>query len=153
MAKTVVTPQGYGKPAAPYSLATKSGNLVFVSGMVSINEKGELVGAGDIRAQTRQVLNNIRAAVVAAGGGLPDVTKTTIYLPDLADYAGMNEVYREFFAAEPPARATVQAGLIKPEFLIEIEAIAVVGGAAPVRRTTARHAPRNSKKAGSKKRK
>ena len=92
-----------------------------------MNQHGEIVGRGDIAAQTRQALENIKAIVETVGGTLRDVTRTTVYLTDLANYNGMNEVYRTYFAVEPPARATVRVDLANPDFLIEIEATAVLG--------------------------
>jgi reactive intermediate/imine deaminase len=107
-------------------MATKSGELVFVAGIVALDENGEMVGKDDVRAQTRQVLENIKALVTAAGGSLSDVNKTTVYITDFSNYAGMNEVYAEYFSEAPPARATVRADLFNPDLLVEIDAIAVV---------------------------
>jgi reactive intermediate/imine deaminase len=125
--KTVITPDGVGAPKAPLSLGIRDGELVFASGQVALNGTGELVGKGDIRAQTTQVLENVKAVVEAAGGTLEDVAKTTIYLVDFADYAEMNEVYARYFPQDPPARATVRADLVNPDFLVEIDAFAVLG--------------------------
>jgi len=127
MAKTVISSPKLAKPGGPYSQATRSGNLVFIAGTVATNALGEVVGAGDIRAQTRQTLENIKAAVEATGGTLRDITRTTVYLTDFANYSGMNEVYAMYFPGDPPARATVRADLVSPTFLIEIEATAVLG--------------------------
>jgi reactive intermediate/imine deaminase len=107
-------------------MATTAGNLVFVADIVALDASGNIVGKGDIKAQTRQVLENIKELVAAAGGTLSDVTKTTVYLTDFGNYASMNEVYREYFANSPPARATVKVELFNPSFLVEIDAIAVV---------------------------
>jgi 2-iminobutanoate/2-iminopropanoate deaminase len=85
------------------------------------------VGKGDIRAQTRQALENIKALVEAAGGTLMDVTQLTVYLTDLANGSGMNEVYRTYFPVDPPARATVRVDLGHPDFLVEIQGTAVIG--------------------------
>ena len=87
---------------------------------------GNVVGAGDVRAQTRQVLENIRDVLAAAGGSLEDIVYNMIFLADLDDYQAMNEVYGSYFQENPPARACVQAGLVKPEFLVEIAATAVI---------------------------
>ncbi len=87
---------------------------------------GNVVGAGDVRAQTRQVLENIRDVLEAAGGSLEDIVYNMIFLADLGDYQAMNEVYGSYFPDNPPARACVQAGLVKPEFLVEIAATAVI---------------------------
>jgi reactive intermediate/imine deaminase len=126
MTKEVVSAPKVATPPAPISMATKAGNLVFVAGIVALDASGNIVGKGDIKAQTRQVLENIKELVAAAGGTLSDVTKTTVYLTDFGNYASMNEVYREYFTNSPPARATVKVELFNPSFLVEIDAIAVV---------------------------
>jgi reactive intermediate/imine deaminase len=126
MTKEVVSALKVATSPAPISMATKAGNLVFVAGIVALDASGNIIGDDDIKAQTRQVLENIKELVGAAGGSLSDVTKTTVYLTDFGNYAGMNEVYREYFAKSPPARATVKVELFNPRFLVEIDAIAVV---------------------------
>jgi len=88
--------------------------MLFVAGVVAFDASGYLVGDGDIKAQTRQVLENIKELVFAAGGSLPGVTKTTVYLTGFANYAGMNEVDCEYFAEAPPAPATVKVELCGP---------------------------------------
>ncbi len=123
---TSINPSTVFVPPAPLSAGIRAGGLVYVSGQVPTDSRGGTVGMGDIRQQTRQVLENIKAIVEGAGGGLPDVVKTTVYLVDLAEYAGMNEVYAQYFPNDPPARATVRADLLNAEFLLEIDAIAVV---------------------------
>jgi reactive intermediate/imine deaminase len=100
---------------------------LFIAGTVATNDRGEVVGKGDIKAQTKQALENIKAVIEAAGGTLQDVTKATVYLTDLGGYSGMNEVYKTYFSTDPPARATVRTDLVSPDFMIEIEAIAVIG--------------------------
>lgn len=112
---------------APYSPAVRWGDLIFVSGAVPIDPAtGESVGADDIGAQTTQVLTNIRETLRAAGSSLEQVVKTTVYLTNSTMVPGMNEAYRALFPGHLPARSTVQVGpLARPEFLIEIEAIAV----------------------------
>ncbi len=126
MPKQVIVSPKVATSTLPLSQATRAGNLLFIGGAVSLNARGELVGKGDIRAQTRQALENIKAIVETAGGTLRDVTQTTVYLTDLAHYAPMNEVYASYFPVEPPARATVRVGLANRDFLIEITAIAVL---------------------------
>ena len=128
MAKSVLSSPKIAKVAgAPYSSGTKVGNLLFTAGMVSLNEKGEIVGRGHIRAQTRQVLDNVKAIVEAGGGKMTDIAKTTVYITDLANFAAMNEVYKTYFPTDPPARATVKADLVNKDFLVEIDAFAVIG--------------------------
>jgi reactive intermediate/imine deaminase len=126
MPKPCFDPPELPKAIGPYSWATRHGNLVFLAGTASIGPDGKLVGEGDIRKQTEVTIENLRAAVTAAGGTLSDIVKTTVYLGDVSDYAGMNEVYRRFFAEGPPARATLITGFVVPGLLVEIEAIAAL---------------------------
>ena len=126
MAGQPVLPKGSPPPLAPYSPGFRSGSLVCTAGMLSMDGAGNVVGAGDVRAQTRQVLENIRDVLEAAGGSTEDIVYNMIFLADLGDYQAMNEVYGSYFPENPPARACVQAGLVKPEFLVEIAATAVI---------------------------
>ena len=114
-------------PAAvgPYSQAIKTDNFLFISGQIPINPATNMI-SGDIQAQTRQVLDNLRAVLAAAGGSLSDIVKTTVFLKSLNDFASMNEVYRQYFIDCPPARSTVEVSGIPKGALVEIEAIAVV---------------------------
>ena len=120
----VIVPKGSPPPLAPYSPAAKAGNAVYVSGTLALDSEGKLVGAGDVKAQTRQVLETIKSVLEAAGGSLKDVTFNHIFLADMITYADMNEVYREYFPTNPPARYCICADLVKPEFLVEIASIA-----------------------------
>ncbi|MGE0797944.1 MAG: Rid family hydrolase [Lautropia sp.] len=126
MPRTPLVPKGSAPPLAPYSPGVKSGNMVFVSGVLPMDAKGATVGRGDVRAQTRQVIESIRAILEAGGATLDDVTMNTIILKDLSDYAAMNSVYAEYFGRNPPARYCIRADLVKPDFLVEIASIAVV---------------------------
>ena len=128
MAKISLQPSTIGVPAAPYVPGTKRGPFVFTAGQVALNREGSLVGKGDVKAQTRQVLENVQAVLEEGGATLADVMKTTVFLADMSHFSGMNEVYSEFFGDEKPARSTVEARLARPEFLVEIEAIAVIAG-------------------------
>src|SRR5262245_34622122 len=126
MPKECFNPPELPKAIGPYSWATRHGNLVFLAGTAGIGLDGKLVGEGDIRKQTEVTLENLKVAVTAAGGTLNDIVKTTVYLGDVADYSGMNEVYRSYFPEEPPARATLITGFVVPGLLVEIEAIAAL---------------------------
>ena len=111
----------------PYSQAVRAGDLVFASGQIPIDPAtGEFV-AGGVAEQTEQVLRNLTAVFEAAGVGMNQVVKTTVFLADMDDFTAMNEVYGRFFSAEPPARATVQAARLPRDARVEIEAIAVIG--------------------------
>ena len=119
-----IIPKGSAPPLAPYSPGTKAGNAVYVSGTLALDSNGKVVGANDVKAQTKHVLETIKSVLEAAGGSLKDVTFNHIFLSDLANYAAMNEVYKEYFPANPPARYCIRADLVKPEFLVEIASIA-----------------------------
>jgi 2-iminobutanoate/2-iminopropanoate deaminase len=122
MTKRAIQPEGVARPKPPYSPVVVSGDHVYTAGQVAFDESGTPV-AGGIAAQARQVLDNLRSCLEAAGCGLEDVVKVNAFLADLADFDGYNAVYREYFAEPYPARTTVQAGL-PPGLLLEIEAVA-----------------------------
>jgi aminoacrylate peracid reductase len=124
MPKQVIIPPGAPPPIAPYSLGTKAGNVVYTSGLLPLDGQGNLIGPGDVRVQTRAVLENIKAVLKAAGGSLSDVAVSMIFLKDLKDFQAMNEVYGEYFKEEPPARWCIGCQLVKPEFLVEIQCVA-----------------------------
>jgi aminoacrylate peracid reductase len=124
MSYQVVVPEGSAPPLAPYSPGTKAGNVIYVSGTLALDSSGNLVGRGDVKAQTQQILETIKAVLEAAGGSLKDVAFNQIFLSDMSGYAAMNEVYREFFPENPPARYCIRADLVKPQFLVEIASIA-----------------------------
>ncbi|MFC2174983.1 RidA family protein [archaeon] len=113
-------------PAAvgPYSQAIKSGGFVFTAGQVALTPEGTLVNGG-IHAQTEQVIANLKAVLEQAGTSLHNVVKTTVYLADLNDFAGMNESYAQHFTSKP-ARSTVQVAKLPKAMLVEIDAIAVI---------------------------
>lgn len=116
-------------PVGPYNQAiSASGQMLFVSGQIPLNpSNGELVGAGDITQQTRQVLTNLKAILTAAGVTCENVVKTTVFLADMNDFATMNAVYSQYFAeATAPARACVQVSRLPKDVLVEIDCIAVV---------------------------
>jgi 2-iminobutanoate/2-iminopropanoate deaminase len=126
MGKTVVRTEKAPAPfqGAPYSQAIKAGGLVFVSGQIAVDPgHGDVVGA-TIQEQTRQVLDNLEAILAEAGSGMDRLVKTTVFLTNLDDFQGMNEVYAERVGENPPARATVEVGRLPSGALLEIEAIA-----------------------------
>jgi 2-iminobutanoate/2-iminopropanoate deaminase len=116
-------------PAAigPYSQAIRAGDFLFVSGQIPLDPATGALVDGDVRAQTRRVLENVSAIVAAAGASLGRVVKTTVYLVDMSDFPAMNEVYAGFFQAPAPARATVQVGRLPKDVRIEIDAVAHLG--------------------------
>ena len=110
---------------APYSQAIRVGDLVFVSGQLALRPgETELMG-GEIGPQTEQVFANLRAILEEAGSGLDRLVKTTVYLANLDDFAGMNEVYARHVGDRPPARSTVEVAKLPSGALVEIEAIAL----------------------------
>ncbi|MBL6974470.1 MAG: RidA family protein [Deltaproteobacteria bacterium] len=122
----VATPEA---PAAigPYSQAieTRAGRMAFLSGQIALDpDTGAMVG-GDVADETRQVLRNLDAVLIAAGMSRWNVARTTIYLADLGDFGTVNEIYAEFFGDHRPARATVQAAALPKGARVEIDAIAV----------------------------
>jgi 2-iminobutanoate/2-iminopropanoate deaminase len=126
MGKTVVRTDAAPAPfqGAPYSQAIKAGGLVFVSGQLALEPgHAEIVGS-TIQEQTEQVLTNLEAILAEAGSGLDRLVKTTVFLTDLADFPGMNEVYAKRVGQAPPARATVEVSGLPSGALVEIEAIA-----------------------------
>jgi 2-iminobutanoate/2-iminopropanoate deaminase len=125
MKKEVVVSDKIPKPIAPYSPGIKAGNFVFTSGQVAFDPMtGEIVGSTTAE-QTEQTLKNLSDVLEAAGSSLEHVIKTTVFLSDLNDFKEMNAVYGKFFQSNPPARSTVQAGLVL-ELKVEIEAIAII---------------------------
>ena len=124
MTKQIVHTDNAPQPVDTYSQAVKVGNLLLVSGQLPINpDSGELV-TGNFKERTRQVLNNLKNIVEAAGTNMNKVVKTNVYLTDLSNFAEVNEVYSEFFPSDPPARAAIQVSNLPLNTDIEIECIA-----------------------------
>ena len=130
MPKTVLRPKNLlfqPRPTYPYSPGATAAGWVFTAGQVAWDSTGTLVGIGDVRTQTRQVLANIASILAEAGAAMTDVLKCNVYLADIRNFQAMNEIFAEAFPQAPPARTTVQAALAEPEMLVEIEAIAYRG--------------------------
>src|ERR1700734_927052 len=124
MAKAILQPKEW-IPRGPFSLGTKVGNMVFIAGQISQDNDGKTIGSGDVKHQTRVVIEKMRLILAQASMALDDVVSTTVYLQNLSDYAGMNIIYSEFFERDFPARATVRAVLAGEGLLVEISGIAV----------------------------
>ncbi len=125
--KKVVKTSDAPKAVGPYSQAVEAGGFVFVSGQIPLEPKtGNIVHAG-IREQTWRVLENAKAVLAAAGCGMDDVVKVTIFLKDMSDFGAVNEVYATFFESDPPARSTIEAARIPKDALIEMDFIAYKG--------------------------
>ncbi|HYC48536.1 MAG TPA: pyrimidine utilization protein C [Burkholderiales bacterium] len=128
MAHTPINPPGSPPPMAPYSPAVKVGNVVYVSGVVPMDQEGKTASPGDCAAQTRHVLETIKTLVEAAGGTMADIAFNHVFLSDLKNYQAMNGVYREYFPKDPPARYCIRADLVRPDFLVEIASVAHLKG-------------------------
>jgi len=113
-------------PVGPYSAGIGYGNLVFLAGQIALNHEGGGLVEGGIAEQTHQVMQNLQAVLEEAGLGFENVVRSGVFLADVNDFGAMNEVYASYFPENPPARACVQAGLVRPEFLVEIAAMAVI---------------------------
>ena len=115
-------------PVGPYNQAIKAGNFIYCSGQIAINPNTNKIDfLGDIKGETTQVLNNLKAVLTASGASLEDVIKTTIFLTDLNNFQIVNKIYSEFFQSEPsPARACVEVSSLPKGVLIEIDCVAYI---------------------------
>jgi len=118
--KTGDAPQAIG----PYSQAVEAGGFVFVSGQIPIDPKTGNVLQGDIKSQAKQVMENAKAILAAAGCSMSDVVKSTIYLKSMADFAVVNEVYGGYFLSDHPARATVEVSRLPKDVGVEMDFVA-----------------------------
>jgi 2-iminobutanoate/2-iminopropanoate deaminase len=126
MHKQVISTPNAPKAIGPYEQAIKVGEFVYISGQIPLDPKtGDLV-EGDIRMQTRRVMDNLKAILEAAGSSLERVVKATVFLKNIADFAAMNEIYAEYLGAAKPARSTVAAADLPRGALVEIDLIALV---------------------------
>jgi 2-iminobutanoate/2-iminopropanoate deaminase len=130
MDKKVITSDKAPKAIGPYSVAIRTGDLVFTSGQLGLDPATGSLVPGGIEGETRQALTNLRHVLADAGSGLERVVKTIVFLKDMADFAKMNAVYAEFFTENPPARSTVQAAALPKDGAVEIEAVAILQGTA-----------------------
>lgn len=126
MAHQIILTDQAPAPIGPYSQAVKAGNTVYVSGQIPLSAGGQLVGEGDVAAQTHQVLRNLTAVLAAAGLALTDVVKCSIFVKDLGNFATINQIYGTYFAeATAPARETVEVSRLPRDVEVEISCIAV----------------------------
>ena len=120
-----LSPPGVAAPRGPYSPAVRAGDFIYISGQVPVDPETNQAVLGDIRVETRQVLNNITRLLDVCGATRADVVKCQVYLSDVKDFAAMNEVYTEFFGEAKPARTTIGVGALPlPGAKVEIDAIA-----------------------------
>ncbi len=127
MGKQVIFSEKGPRPLGAYSQAIRAGDFIFVAGMGGIDPSTGQMVKGGIREQTRRAIENIKAVLESVGASLNDVVKVTVFLADPEDFNDMNEVYREYFKENPPARSTVAGRIPGKDFLIEIDAIAYIG--------------------------
>lgn len=123
MKKIIKTPDA---PLAigPYSQAVEAGGFVFVSGQIPLDPATGVIIPGDVNQQTKRVMENAKAVLLAAGCDLSRVVKATIYLKDMNDFASVNEVYGSYFPSDPPARATIEASRLPKDVVVEMDFIA-----------------------------
>ena len=122
--KTVLSSPDAPKAIGPYSQAVRAGQLLFASGQIPLDPASGSIVEGDVTAQTRRVMENLRAVLKAGGLSLADVVRTTIYLVDLNDFTKVNDAYGSYFEEPYPARATVQVARLPRDARVEIDAIA-----------------------------
>lgn len=124
--KKIIQTKKAAQPVGPYNQAIQTGNLLFVSGQIPLNPAtGELV-KGDVKEQTRMVMENLKAILHEAGMSFSNVVKCSIFITNMMDFPKINEVYASYFQEDPPARETVQVGAL-PKFVdVEISCIAAV---------------------------
>ncbi len=122
--RQVVKPKNAPRPRGPYSPAIVADGFVFVAGQVAIDPATDQLETGDIKTETRRALENIKAILEASGSSMKDIVRVGVFLADIHDFGAMNEVYKEYFPADPPARTTV--GAILPGVKVEIDCIARV---------------------------
>ena len=118
-----ITAAGAPEPKGPYSHAVRAGDFLFVSGQGPTDPHTNELSTGDIRHETRMVIENLRIILEGCGSNLQQVVKCSVFLADATDFAAMNEVYAEYFGAAKPARTTVQTGMVAP-MTVEIDCIA-----------------------------
>jgi 2-iminobutanoate/2-iminopropanoate deaminase len=125
MRREIVSSTRAPQAIGPYSQAVRVGKFLITSGQIPIDPGTDQLVGNDIRAATRQVMDNLKAVLEAGGSSLDQVIKTTVYLANLDDFPAMNEVYASYFPGDPPARSTIQAARLPKGAIIEIDAIAL----------------------------
>ena len=124
MRREIITTDRIAPSVGPFSAAVRAGDLLFLSGQIALDPASGKLVAGDIGAQTEQILANISAVLEAAGKSFDDVIKTTVYLTDMKDFGAMNTVYARYFQTPYPARTTIQAAGLPLGAAVEIEVVA-----------------------------
>ncbi|MFQ5602637.1 MAG: RidA family protein [bacterium] len=128
MAKKIISTDKAPQAIGPYSQAVQAGAWLFVSGQIALDPAtGELI-AGDVQDQTKRVMENIQGILEAAGSSLNAIVKCTIYLKNMSDFSAVNEIYGNYFQENKPARATVEVSALPKDVVVEIDAVAYLGG-------------------------
>lgn len=127
--KKIISTDKAPKAIGPYSQAIRTEHLVFTAGQIGLDPATMELVEGGVEAQTRQALTNLKRVLEAADSGLNFITKTTVFLQSMSDFAAMNAVYQEFFPENPPARSTVAVAALPKGALVEIECIALLSPA------------------------
>jgi 2-iminobutanoate/2-iminopropanoate deaminase len=125
--REIVSTESAPKAIGPYSQAVRHNGLVYLSGQIPLDPATGQVVDGDIEAQTKRVLENLRAVLEASGSSLQNVLKTTVFLKDMGDFPRMNTIYADYFQSNPPARATVEVARLPRDVRVEIDCIAAAG--------------------------
>lgn len=126
MVKEVISTSKAPGAIGPYSQGIKFGNLLFISGQTPLNPETRQIVEGDVQAQTRQCLENIKAILEAAGTNLDNVLKTTVFIKDMNSFGKINEIYAQYFTKNQPARSCVEVARLPMDVLVEIEVIAYI---------------------------
>jgi reactive intermediate/imine deaminase len=127
MTRTIIHSDHAPKAIGPYSQAVRAGNTLYLSGQTPLVAATGELAAGDISAQTRQVFENLKAVLTAAGASFGDVVRVGIYLTDLGNFAAVNEVMKEYFSEPYPARSTIGVAALPRGAAVEIDLVAVLG--------------------------
>ncbi len=125
MSKRVIKTEAAPPAIGPYSQAIAANGLIFAAGQLPLDPRTVQLVPGDVRVQTKRVLENLKAVLEAAGSSMEKVVKATVFLRDLNDFGAMNEIYGEYFKENPPARSTFQVVKLAREAAVEIEVVAL----------------------------
>ncbi|MBT9754120.1 reactive intermediate/imine deaminase [Coprococcus eutactus] len=124
--KTIISTPKAPAAIGPYSQAVLVNGMLFTSGVIPIDPETNTLVQGDVEAQARQVIGNLKNLIEASGSSMEKVVKTTVFIKDMNDFGKINDIYKEFFTSDFPARSCVEVARLPKDVLIEIEAIAVV---------------------------
>lgn len=125
MTKRVIKTEQAPPAIGPYSQAIVANGLVFAAGQIPLDPRTGQSVPGDVRVQTKRVMENLKAVLDAAGSSMDKVVKTTVFLRDLNDFGAMNEIYGEYFQENPPARSTIQVAKLPRDAAVEIDVVAL----------------------------